>query len=159
EIVLRLLAIRRGEAIEMMARAVIGAPGIERSERRQERTLALDPLDLGFDDGGDAIADLALQPEDVLDRAVEMLGPDLAIAPRVGARDGQPQAPADHLDRAADGVAYAEPLADRVERVILKPRRAGACGHEQPARAGKPHGEIVGEAVGEQARRLCADKS
>jgi len=63
--------------------AMVRAPGVEVRGMSQQRALPLRLLDLALDRTDDDVGDLILDVEDVIDIAVEVLGPDFARRDRV----------------------------------------------------------------------------
>ena len=105
---------------------------------------------LGFDGTGDAAGDFVLQGKDVADLAVVPFGPVMAAGQRIDElrRDAQPRArPA---DAAFEYIAHAEIARDplHVDCPALVDECRVAGDDEQPADAGEPGDQILGDAIG-----------
>ena len=137
----RLIRLAWHKDAKMRKRAQIEIVGVE-----TVRPLALGALDLGvqqarLDRADDAQGDLVLQFEDVVERAIIALGPDMRAARRRDQLRGDPHAVAGLAQAAFEDIAHAELAADLLQvdgpalvsegRVAgddmepLKPRQAG----------------------------------
>ena len=70
---------------------MIGFPRVETGERLEQRALAFGLLDFGLHAAHDRVGDLVLDGENVVDVAVEVLGPDFRAIDRVDQGDIVPR--------------------------------------------------------------------
>src|SRR6516165_7071261 len=118
--------------------------------RSASRPRSLGGLQGRLDDAGDTDRDLVLQIEDVLERAIEAVGPQMHSCFGLDKLRGNANPPAALPDRAFEDVAHAQLAADPlyVDRLALVCERAVACDHEQPADAAERGDDLLNHAVG-----------
>ena len=134
----------------MRLRASHELPGSEIVRGTRKRANALRGQQVGLDSRGDAAGDFVLHGEDVAELAVVAFGPVMAAGCRIDElrADAQPLAGAAHA--AFEHVADAELARDlfHVDRTVLVDERRVAGDDEQPADAGEPGDQVLGNAVG-----------
>ena len=126
-------------------------PGVEVLGPLDARALVLEVLQLRHDGGGDAVGDLVLYVEDVLQLAVEALGPDVVVGVGVDELRRDPQAVAGLSHAAFQDVAGPQLPGDLADPgVLVFEREAGVAGHHGKRAPVRQSGDdVLGQAVGE----------
>ena len=143
------------------------SPEIEIVGVEAVRPLALRALDLGPAEFGSMMptmsgGDLVLQVEDVLERAVESVGPEMRAGLGFDQLAGDARRVAGLAHAALEHIAHAEFAPDLldVDRLALVDEARIARDHEQPVDARKPGDDVLDHAVGRNipapGRRSCS---
>src|SRR6516164_3645613 len=140
---------RRGK--EHGVRPQVRIIGAEIGGRAVGRAGGFGGLQRRLDDAGDAGRDLVLQLEDIFERTVEAVGPQMRPGQRVDQlrRDAHPSAGFAH--RAFEHIADTELSADllHLDRLAFVRKARIAGDHEEPADAGERGNDLLNHAVGE----------
>jgi hypothetical protein len=115
------------------------------------RSLDFRGLQCWLDDPSDTDRHLVLQIENVLKRAVEMVGPEMCAALRFDQLSGNPHPVSAFPDRAFQHVPHAKFAAHllQVNRAALVSAAGVSGDYEQPADAGERGDDLLDHAVGE----------
>jgi len=108
-------------------------------------------LQCRLDHPGDADRDLILKVEDVLQRAVKAVGPQMRAAQCIDQLRGNSHPASRFAHRAFEHIADAEFAADlfHIDRLTLVRKARIAGDHEEPADAGERGDDLLDHAVGE----------
>ena len=131
--------------------AQIVVVGVEALGRLALGALDLRLLELWRDRADDALGHPVLQLEDVLERAVEAVGPEMGAGRRIDELAGDAHAVRGLAHAAFEHVAHAELAADlpHVDGAALVGEARIAGDHEQPANARQRGDDVLDHAVGE----------
>ncbi len=134
---------RGGAQIEVVGGQIVGRSG--------GRTGGLGGLQCRLDHAGDARGHLVLKLEDIFERAVEPIGPQMRAGHRVDQLADNAHATAGLAHRAFEHVPNAEFAADllHVDRLALVREARIAGDDEEPADAGERGDDLLDHAVGE----------
>ena len=115
------------------------------------RSARLGGLQCRLDHAGHATRHFVLKIEDIFERAVEAVGPEMRAAGRIDQLSGDAHAPAGFTYRAFEHIAHTQFAPDllQIDRLafVSKTRIAGA--HEQPTDAAECGDDLFNHAVGE----------
>ena len=138
-----------GEAIALRQRPQIVVVGVEAFGRLARSALDLRQPQPRFDRTDDAGGDLILQVKDVIERAIETVGPDVIAGDRVDQLPGDAHPVAGFAYRAFEQIAHAQFARHllHVDRFAFVEKARIACDHKQPGQPGNRRRDLLDHAI------------
>ena len=141
----------RGRLVDLEDRLELDVVGGDAARPLPPRALDLGDLDLRPDDHRDVRGDAVLEGEDVVERAVEVLGPEVRAGDAVDELGGDPEPVAGPPHAALEHVAHAELPRDlpHVDGAALVDEGRGAGDDGEAAEPAEGGDDVVDDAVAE----------